>query len=302
MCAYNDRFVIPPYAENYRVEASYTFQEDVHLEFLNAHMHLRGKDFRFDATYPDGRRETLLEILGYDYDWQTVYWLKEPKPIPRGTRIDCVAHFDNSASNFRNPDPSRAVRWSGYTWDEMMVGTMGISRDRPPREYLGGRDPDQPLQLPDHMTGQPGDEWVDRAMFLYSRGDVPAAFEHFDRALTIYTEHGNWEGRIRVWITKAVMLFNYYSGKLAMYVALVSIAALLLCLYDRWAIAAGWWRPPRLSLQLVSFIGGSVAIFLVQYVFLRSVWRPAMRLRVLPVFAIQAAVAFGGLWLAIQYY
>jgi len=302
VCAYNDRFVIPPYAANYRVAASYTFTEDAHIEFLNAHMHLRGKNFRFDATYPDGRRETLLEILGYDYDWQTVYWLKDPKPVPKGTRIDCIAHFDNSPNNPRNPNPAREIRWSGYTWDEMMVGTLGISRKRPPDEYLAAHDPHHPPVLPDYMTGQAGDKLVDQGMFLYSRADVGAAMAKFDQAMGVYREHGNWEGRIRLWITKAVMLLQYYSGKLAAYVLGISGIALLLCGYDRLAAARDWWRPPRLSMQLVSFIGGSIVIFIVQQILLRPMWRPAMRLRMLPIFAVQAVVASGGLWLVIQYY
>lgn len=301
VCAYNDQFVIPPHAENHRVEASYTFNEDAQLEFLNVHMHLRGKNFRFDATYPDGTKETWLNVVGYDYDWQTVYWLEDPLPIPEGTRVDCIAHYDNSANNPRNPDPGRTVRWSGYTWDEMMVGTLGISRDRPADEYLAGRDPDNPIDLPDYMTGQPGDELVDQAMFLNSRGDVPEAMAKFDAALSVYSEHGNWGGRIRVWITKLILLLDYYAGKLLVYVVIVSLAALALCLYDRWAAARGYWRP-RMSLQLISLVGGSVVIFVMRYVLLRGRWQPAIGLRLLPVFALQFALAFGGMWLVAEYY
>ena len=33
-----------------------------------------------------------------------------------------MAHFDNSADNPVNPDPSQTVRWGEQTSDEMMIG------------------------------------------------------------------------------------------------------------------------------------------------------------------------------------
>ena len=46
----------------------------------------------------------------------------KPFPIPKGTTIECVAHFDNSAANPANPDPTKTVRWGDQTWEEMMIG------------------------------------------------------------------------------------------------------------------------------------------------------------------------------------
>jgi len=34
------------------------------------HMHLRGKSFRFEAVYPDQKREILLDVPRYSFDWQ----------------------------------------------------------------------------------------------------------------------------------------------------------------------------------------------------------------------------------------
>ena len=62
-------------------------------------MHLRGKAFRFEAIYPDGREEILLDVPRYDFSWQNTYDLAEPKPMPAGTEIVCTARFDNSADN-----------------------------------------------------------------------------------------------------------------------------------------------------------------------------------------------------------
>jgi hypothetical protein len=93
------------------------------LNFM-PHMHLRGKSFEYRAVYPDGKTEILLSIPRYDFSWQTYYQLAEPKFLPAGTRIECTAHFDNSADNLNNPDPTKPVRWGDQTWEEMMIGWM----------------------------------------------------------------------------------------------------------------------------------------------------------------------------------
>ena len=115
---------IPPGARHHESRSSFAFPFDARLLSLSPHMHLRGQDFRYDAVYPDGRREILLSVPAYDFAWQSVYRLVEPKAMPRGTRIECLAHFDNSAGNPSNPDPSAVVRWGDQTWDEMMIGYL----------------------------------------------------------------------------------------------------------------------------------------------------------------------------------
>src|ERR1700693_461039 len=97
--AFNRDFRIPPGAANYEVRSRYIFQRDSLLLTLTPHMHLRGKDFLYEALYPDGRREILLSVPRYDFDWQTMYQLAKPKLIPKGTVLSCLAHFDNSEGN-----------------------------------------------------------------------------------------------------------------------------------------------------------------------------------------------------------
>ncbi|HUG90040.1 MAG TPA: redoxin domain-containing protein [Planctomycetaceae bacterium] len=120
--ALNHEFLIPPGAADHRVEAAYRFRQDMRLVSLFPHMHLRGKSFRYEAEYPDGRREILLDVPRYDFNWQNYYLLAEPRPMPEGTLLRCTAAFDNSEANLANPDPGRAVHWGDQTWDEMMVG------------------------------------------------------------------------------------------------------------------------------------------------------------------------------------
>ncbi len=123
----NPGFKIPAGADNHPVEQWATFSSDRLLLGFMPHMHLRGKDFKYEVTYPDGRTETLLWVPRYNFNWQSVYRLAEPIPLPKGTKLHCLAHFDNSARNPNNPDPTKDVRWGDQTWEEMMIGWIDVA-------------------------------------------------------------------------------------------------------------------------------------------------------------------------------
>ena len=123
-------FTIPPNEASYEVTARKLFLKDSLLLGMNPHMHLRGKSFRYEVLYPDGKREVLLDVPRYDFNWQLWYMLKEPKLIPKGSRMICTAQFDNSADNLANPDPSMEVNWGEQTWDEMMFGFYSVIKPR----------------------------------------------------------------------------------------------------------------------------------------------------------------------------
>jgi hypothetical protein len=132
--ALNFAFKIPPGDPNYEVKSSWTAKEDVELAGLMPHMHLRGKDFKYTVVYPDGRQEVLLSVPKYDFGWQLSYELKERLKLPKGTRIDCVAHYDNSPNNKYNPDPTKEVKWGDQTWEEMMIGWFTYTVPAQPTE------------------------------------------------------------------------------------------------------------------------------------------------------------------------
>ena len=129
MAATNSKFTIPPGAPAHEVKSDWVINEQVELVSLMPHMHLRGKDFRYVATYPTGESETLLNVPKYDFNWQFFYYLAEPKILPKGTRIDCTAHFDNSPNNPANPAPEEEVKWGDQSWEEMMIGWFEIAID-----------------------------------------------------------------------------------------------------------------------------------------------------------------------------
>jgi hypothetical protein len=118
----NPLFAIPAGAANHQVEAEATFSEDVRVWTMHPHMHLRGKDMTYTVVYPDGRSQIVLNVPKFDFGWQTDYWLAEPLALPKGSKLHVRAHFDNSAANRSNPDPTQVVRWGDQTWEEMMIG------------------------------------------------------------------------------------------------------------------------------------------------------------------------------------
>jgi peroxiredoxin len=121
---------VPPKVADHREKFQYTFREEGLLVSFMPHMHLRGTSARYEATYPDGRTETLLSVPDYDFNWQSVYRFTKPIRMPKGTKITWICHWDNSADNPRNPDPTKEVRWGLQTWDEMMNGWMEVVRER----------------------------------------------------------------------------------------------------------------------------------------------------------------------------
>jgi len=127
LAAATNDFEIPAGDPNYQVDAKLKLQHDVSLVSLLPHMHFRGKDFEYRVTYPTGEKETLLIVPKYDFNWQLTYELAQPKVLPKGTVIECTAHFDNSANNKYNPDPTKVVHFGEQTWEEMMFGFFDVS-------------------------------------------------------------------------------------------------------------------------------------------------------------------------------
>jgi hypothetical protein len=129
MLAMNAFLRIPPGDANYETHAGATVPLDVNLVALTPHMHLRGKDFLYTAVYPTGEKQVLLNVPHYDFNWQLSYVENQELLLPKGTRIECVAHYDNSPNNPANPDATKEVRWGDQTFEEMMIGFFDVSFD-----------------------------------------------------------------------------------------------------------------------------------------------------------------------------
>lgn len=125
--AYDTGFQIPAGSRDHEVTAETVIATDSVLHEMSPHMHYRGSRMRFEAIYPNGTQETLLSVPGYDFAWQTLFRLAEPKKLPAGTRIRVIGGFDNSRWNPWNPNPQAVVGFGEQTSEEMMIGYLNLT-------------------------------------------------------------------------------------------------------------------------------------------------------------------------------
>jgi hypothetical protein len=133
----NQNFTLPAGAPNTRVDAQMTFNQDATIWSILPHTHVRGREWRVDVTYPDGRNEVVLAVPKYDFNWQTDYVFTQPLKLPKGTQLRTSAWYDNSTSNKSNPDPKIDVHWGEQTWEEMQFTAFTITLDAPPATSSG---------------------------------------------------------------------------------------------------------------------------------------------------------------------
>lgn len=120
-------FTIPPRAPNHAVEMNLEFKRDAAIWSIGPHAHLRSRSWSFELIAPDGRKQPLLSVPKFDFNWQLVYRLRKPIPVLAGSRLHVVGTFDNSAGNKNNPDPDAVVNWGGQTGDEMLFASVVYS-------------------------------------------------------------------------------------------------------------------------------------------------------------------------------
>jgi hypothetical protein len=144
---------IPAGEGDHRVVARVTLQADATMLNMFPHMHVRGKSFEYRAIYPNGDSETLLSVPRYDFNWQLTYYLQQPRLLPKGTVIECLAKYDNSPNNPYNPDPRQEVSWGQQTWEEMMAGFMDLAMPvgTDPKTLVG--PPAEPPAVPSSNAG-----------------------------------------------------------------------------------------------------------------------------------------------------
>jgi hypothetical protein len=123
------RFAIPPGDPNYSAKAELTLAAPAQVVAVAPHMHMRGKAMDMRAVYPTGESETLFNVPHYDFNWQINYYFPTPKTLPRGTKLQVNATWDNSANNRFNPDPKAEVHWGDQSWDEMLLGLAMLQID-----------------------------------------------------------------------------------------------------------------------------------------------------------------------------
>jgi hypothetical protein len=116
----NGESLIPVAAEPQPLRLSFTTQTDTEAVGIRPRVHPLLISFQATAYRPDGSEEVLIWSRGYQFDWEPTYFFRQLVSLPKGTRIDLVAYFDNSEANQKNPnDPPKPVRWSEISTDPL---------------------------------------------------------------------------------------------------------------------------------------------------------------------------------------
>lgn len=128
----NRRLNIPAGEQRHKVTASFTLPVHVQAIGITPHMHLLGREMKVTATLPGGKKMPMIWVKDWDFNWQDQYLYAEPVRLPKGTKLDLEAYYDNSKNNPKNPNsPPKAVRWGEQTTDEMCLCGVGVVTDRP---------------------------------------------------------------------------------------------------------------------------------------------------------------------------
>jgi mono/diheme cytochrome c family protein len=111
---------IPAGATAHEIKSSVTLPHDLQAVGVSPHMHWLGREMKVDAFLPDGSTQPLLWIKDWDFNWQGRYVYREEISLPKGTRIELAARYDNSSGNPSNPHtPPKDVHFGEQTTDEM---------------------------------------------------------------------------------------------------------------------------------------------------------------------------------------
>ena len=88
-----------------------------------------------------GETQTVCERNGISTGSRG-YDFAKPIDMPKGTRMIGISHFDNSAENRFNPDPTKEIRWGPQNWDEMSNCFIGLTmdlNDNPSKMFIRSR-------------------------------------------------------------------------------------------------------------------------------------------------------------------
>ena len=140
--AYNTDFSIPPGDSDAETFAVLPVPRPSVLYSMAPHMHLRGAWMRYEVLYPNGKRETLLSVPHYDFNWQTGYRFATPKTLPAGSWILCSGGFDNSPQNPNNPAPTKRIGWGDQSFDEMFIGFVEGAELPDPAQISQSKSPE----------------------------------------------------------------------------------------------------------------------------------------------------------------
>jgi len=123
---------IPPGEQDHEISAELKLPVDVTLTAVMPHMHLLGRQLKVWATLPSGDEVPLVWVKNWDFYWQNQYVYRQPLRIPKGSTVNVVGSFDNSADNPRNPSqPPQRVMLGEESTNEMCLAIFQAIVDQP---------------------------------------------------------------------------------------------------------------------------------------------------------------------------
>lgn len=120
----NQFIKIPANDPAHKETAYFNFPKDAILHTVVVHAHYRGTYSKLEILYPTGKRETILNVPFYDFNWQRQYEFAKPIDIPAGSKVIATYIYDNSKRNPANPDPSKEIVWGDQSFEEMFYTSM----------------------------------------------------------------------------------------------------------------------------------------------------------------------------------
>jgi len=120
-----DQFIeIPPNDGNHKEVAYFDFPKDAILHTAVVHAHYRGTYSKLELMTPDGKRETILNVPFYDFNWQRMYEFAKPIDVPAGSKLIATYIYDNSKRNPANPNPNEKIVWGDQSFEEMFYTSL----------------------------------------------------------------------------------------------------------------------------------------------------------------------------------
>ena len=120
-----DQFIeIPANDGNHKEIAYFLFPKDAILHTAVVHAHYRGTYSKLEVMDPTGKRETILNVPFYDFNWQRMYEFEKPIEIKAGSKVIATYIYDNSKRNPANPDPSKTIVWGDQSFEEMFYTSL----------------------------------------------------------------------------------------------------------------------------------------------------------------------------------
>ena len=120
-----DQFIkIPANDPAHKEIAYFNFPKDAILHTAVVHAHYRGTYSKLEILDPSGKRETILNVPFYDFNWQRMYEFAKPIEIKAGSKVVATYIYDNSKRNPANPDPNKEIVWGDQSFEEMFYTSL----------------------------------------------------------------------------------------------------------------------------------------------------------------------------------